>query len=168
MVRGSKPNQEYRQRIAELRRRGLSLSEIGRQLGVSRQSVHQTLRRIAQAPAATVRVTCVACGCEILSTNSIREYGGKVHCLPCLQQRPDLPFGPRLQAHRLAAGLTRSDLGRLSGIDSSHIAYLENRCLKPRLRTLARLVQVLGPGLLVAMAREERQQVPSLPRRAQR
>jgi hypothetical protein len=46
MVRGSKPNQEHRQRIAELRFRGLFLSDIGCQLGVSWQSVHQTLRRI--------------------------------------------------------------------------------------------------------------------------
>jgi transcriptional regulator with XRE-family HTH domain len=161
MVRGSKPNQEHRQRIAELRRRGLSLSEIGRQLGVSRQSVHQTLRRIAQEPAVVVRLACVTCGREIYSAGALRVDSGKIHCLPCLQQRRDLPFGPRLQAHRLAAGLTRADLGRLTGIDSSHIAYLENRCLKPRLRTLARLVQALGSGLLAAMAWEERQQVSS-------
>jgi hypothetical protein len=47
--RGRKRNQGQRARVAELRARGLSLAQIGAELGVSRQAVSAMLRRIGTA-----------------------------------------------------------------------------------------------------------------------
>jgi IS30 family transposase len=46
--RGSKLDQDKRARVAGLRARGLSLTEIGAELGVSRQAVSSMLQRIAE------------------------------------------------------------------------------------------------------------------------
>jgi hypothetical protein len=43
MVQGRKPNIVARQEATRLRRAGLSLPEIGRRLGITRQAVHQLL-----------------------------------------------------------------------------------------------------------------------------
>jgi lambda repressor-like predicted transcriptional regulator len=40
---GPKPNLDRWRRMAELRRQGLTLSEIGRRFGVSKQAVHYAL-----------------------------------------------------------------------------------------------------------------------------
>ena len=41
--RGPAPNLHRRRRVAELRQQGLSLAQIGRRLGITKQAVHQLL-----------------------------------------------------------------------------------------------------------------------------
>jgi transcriptional regulator with XRE-family HTH domain len=147
MVRGRKPNEERRRQIAELRQQGLTLAEIGGRLGVSRQCIHIALRSIAK-PRVLPAVHCRSCGRDIVSAGLLPEDDGKVLCLACVRQCPETHFGLRLQAYRLAAGLTRSDLARRAGIHNACVTDLERRHRPPTGQTLARLVEVLGPDLL--------------------
>jgi hypothetical protein len=49
----------------------------------------------------------------------------------------------------MAAGLTRTELGRRAGVDAGTICYWETRGQdRPRRRVLPALVAVLGPELL--------------------
>ena len=52
---GPRPDAWRRRRVAELRARGLTLPEIGRRFGLSKQLVHYYVR-LAGGPAATRRV----------------------------------------------------------------------------------------------------------------
>jgi hypothetical protein len=54
---GRKPNQDRRRQMAALRAQGITLEEIGRRLGVTRQAVFYTLRcmRTAGARGETIR-----------------------------------------------------------------------------------------------------------------
>jgi Helix-turn-helix domain len=51
----------------------------------------------------------------------------KVLCLACLEQRPATPFGQRLKAFRLAAGMTLHELTERSGVNRHRIHRLESR-----------------------------------------
>ncbi|MFO0799195.1 MAG: helix-turn-helix domain-containing protein [Gemmataceae bacterium] len=52
--RGSRPDLRKRSRVAELRKKGLSLAQIGAKMGVTRQAVSAMLKAIreAESPAA--------------------------------------------------------------------------------------------------------------------
>jgi transcriptional regulator with XRE-family HTH domain len=72
-----------------------------------------------------------------------------VLCLRCVERRPDTPFGTRLKAFRLAAGLTQQQLAERTGINPDTIASLEGRRYKsPAWPHLLALVKVLGPDLV--------------------
>jgi transcriptional regulator with XRE-family HTH domain len=72
-----------------------------------------------------------------------------VLCLRCVKQHPDTPFGTRLKAFRLAAGLTQEQLAERTRIACGTIASLERRQDKsPTWPHLLALVKVLGPGLV--------------------
>jgi predicted DNA-binding protein YlxM (UPF0122 family) len=43
---GRKPNEERRRQMTQLREQGFTLEEIGQRLGVTRQAVFDTLRRL--------------------------------------------------------------------------------------------------------------------------
>jgi transcriptional regulator with XRE-family HTH domain len=53
-----------------------------------------------------------------------------------------------LQSLRVARGLTRQALERLSGAARGRMILYERGWQVPRLETVARLAQVLGPGLV--------------------
>jgi transcriptional regulator with XRE-family HTH domain len=148
MASGRKPDAKRRAEIARLRAKGLSLAEIGRRLGVSRQSVQVTLRAMARPAVRTV--ACSACGAAVVSEGALPSDAKAALCLRCLGRRPGTPFGQRLKACRLAAGLTKADLARRAGFRPQMLRHYETGLREPRWTQLARLVAVLGPALVTA------------------
>ncbi len=148
MVSGQKPNLLRRRRILALRDRGLSLSEIGRRLGVSKQCVHATLRMIRQPPPERF-VPCAACAATIRSPGSLPNDAGRALCLPCLAARPDTEFGVRLKSLRLVTGMTKAALAHHIGASRKQIDAYERGVNFPRLPTRERLAQALGSALLL-------------------
>lgn len=146
MVSGRRPDPWRRQEMARLRARGLTLAEIGRRLGVTRQCVHLTLRALARPRARSV--PCSGCGREIVSGGALPSDAGSALCLPCLARRPGAPFAQRLKACRLAAGLTKAELAARTGLAQQSVRQYESGAREPRWRQLARLVSVLGPALV--------------------
>jgi transcriptional regulator with XRE-family HTH domain len=146
MVSGKKPNLVRRKKIAQMRAKGLSLAEIGRRLGVSRQAVQITVRAMERP---VVRaVACAGCGAAVVSAGALRSDRGAALCLPCLRRKPSAPFGQRLKACRLAAGLTKVELSRRTGVNLQVLRHYEAGPREPRWSQVARLVRVLGPALV--------------------
>jgi DNA-binding XRE family transcriptional regulator len=154
MPRGRPVNKLRRREMFRLRTSGLSLTQIGRQLGVSRQYVHQQLRK---AGAAVPGITCPACAKEIAP----RRGGGSrgpVFCLACLPS--DATFGQRLLTYRVAAKLTQAELAAHVGMQRGTVNPWEKDRRRPTARTMAKLICVLGPGL------KEVTKMPRLPEEA--
>jgi len=128
-----------------LRARGLSLAEVGRRLGVSRQCVHAALKR-----ANAKRIRCKACARELNSAGALPRDDQAVYCLGCLAARPDSTIAERLLAYRLAAGLSVVELARRSGVGAGRISSFEHGKLRPGNKTLTAMLRVLGtrPGRL--------------------
>jgi hypothetical protein len=76
------------------------------------------------------------------------------YCLDCLPA--DAPFGVRLKAHRLAAGLTLGALATRSGIRYQRLSAYERGAEEPAWGNLVRLVGALGPGVLPELGEGER------------
>jgi transcriptional regulator with XRE-family HTH domain len=146
MASGRRPDPRRRGEIAQLRQQGLSQAEIGRRLGVSRQSVQLTLRAMARPAARSV--PCAGCGSPIMSAGVLRSDAGSALCLSCLALRPAAPFGQRLKSCRLAAGLTKAELAARAGLTPQMLRHYEGGSREPRWRQVARLVNVLGPALV--------------------
>jgi transcriptional regulator with XRE-family HTH domain len=53
-------------------------------------------------------------------------------------------FGEVLRTERMTLGLTQGQLARRAGVQSSHVAYLENGQRRPSLALLRRLTRILG------------------------
>jgi transcriptional regulator with XRE-family HTH domain len=148
MVAGRKPNLERWRQVEELRAAGLSLPEIGRRLGCTHQAVASVLHNIQTTRARVRSVACAGCGEPIISAGCLPSDRGKALCLSCLAERPEAPFGRRLLAFRLAAGLTRAELAACAGIHPSLIHYYEVKGTMPRWDRIVPLIQVLGVDLV--------------------
>jgi transcriptional regulator with XRE-family HTH domain len=146
MASGRRPNPGRRGEIAGLCAEGLSQAEIGRRLGVSRQSVQVTLRAMARVPVRSV--ACAGCGTSIVSAGVLPSDAGVALCLPCLAKRPKASFAQRLKACRLAAGLTKAEVAERAGLTQQMLRHYECGAREPRWRQVARLVCVLGPALV--------------------
>jgi DNA-binding IscR family transcriptional regulator/DNA-binding XRE family transcriptional regulator len=142
MARGRPPDHERRRLVAEMLGQGLTLAEIGRQLGISRQAVFSL---IDYAPFPAPRgVPCTACGVLIpFPTPTPTDRPGAL-CLACLGRTPGATAEQRLRAYRLAAGLSRADLAWLAGVrpGAAERAEREQGGMNPD--TLTRLARVLG------------------------
>ncbi len=68
-------------------------------------------------------------------------------CLPCLAKHPNVTLGEPLKAHRAAAGLTCEQLAVKVALTASATSHYEVGLREPSPMTLARLAEVLGPGL---------------------
>jgi transcriptional regulator with XRE-family HTH domain len=137
--------------VARLREQGLTAAEIAARLGVGRAAVSNMLRRMGRGGALPVR--CPDCGATVLAAQHPGSRQQRAPpCLPCLAKRPDATFGVRLKAHRLAAGLTCDQLGAEAGVSGTMITHYETGRCDPTPELLARLVGVLGPGLLTPEA----------------
>jgi DNA-binding XRE family transcriptional regulator len=148
MVQGRKPDLKRRRQVATLRARGLSLVAIGRMLGVSHQCVQEMLHRIANPR--VLSVPCSSCGRQIVSPGALPGDKATALCLPCLRGKPKAPFGQRLKAYRLAAGLTQAELASRAEINAKSIWNYESCDMEPRERNRARLIKVLGAGLMTS------------------
>ncbi|MBV9123920.1 MAG: helix-turn-helix domain-containing protein [Planctomycetes bacterium] len=146
MVSGRKPNEERRRQVAEARGRGLSLREIGERLGIAWQTVQRIVQALERSQNRSV--PCSRCGTAIFSAGALPRDAHNALCLTCLARPPEVSFGQRLKAYRLAAGLTRAELGRRVGLRSGTISSYEEDRRRPRGKMITRLVEVLGPGLV--------------------
>jgi transcriptional regulator with XRE-family HTH domain len=147
MASGQKPNLARRREMAALRERGLSLSEIGRRLGISKQCVHETLQLIRRPPVER-SVPCAGCAAPIRSAGSLPNDAGLALCLPCLAAQPDAEFGVRLKSLRLVAGITKAELARHVGASRKQIDAYERGVNFPRTATGRRIAQAVGAALL--------------------
>jgi DNA-binding CsgD family transcriptional regulator len=133
-----RPNLKRRLQIAELRAQGLSYGLIGQKLDVSRQCVHELLRRTE--PLALIFITCCVCH------DKIRQWRGRrphpVFCRDCLPS--DATFGQRLRTFRVAAGLTTRALAARAGIAGSSVSVYERGSQEPSEEHRAKLVRVIG------------------------
>jgi transcriptional regulator with XRE-family HTH domain len=147
MPSGRIPNEERRRRVTRLRAGGLTLESIAQKLGVSRQAIWSLLNTRPQRTKARA-LTCQGCGALIVSAGALRGDADSALCLDCVEAEPNLSFGQRLRALRLAAGLTRSELAEQSEIAPGSIRAYEEDRRTPHLRSIARLASLLGNHLL--------------------
>jgi DNA-binding transcriptional regulator YiaG len=123
------------------------LAAIGRALGISHQRVQQILRRLdEQAPERFL--ICCACARPIASAKALPRDRSPALCLHCLADKPEIPFGARLKAFRLAAGLTTAELARKTGLEHSLVRRYEHGERHPRSGSLAKLIRILGDELM--------------------
>jgi transcriptional regulator with XRE-family HTH domain len=132
--------------VAELRFQGLTLQRIANRLGITRQAVHSALKPPRGGKPFIVR--CKLCAADLNSTGALRRDANTAMCLACLTQRPQTPFSRRLQAFRLAAGLTRAQLAQKSGVTATSIHNYESGRLEPKWRQMVKLIRALGTGLV--------------------
>ncbi len=141
MVSGRKPNVQRRRQVAELRRAGLTLREIGERLGITHQAVHLLL--VPRDRARPRDVCCAACGKRLDAAGAIPRDTGRALCVSCLSRRADAPFWQRLKSLRLAAGLTRTDLERRAGLARGKVSEYEDGGAVPRPANFAKLSRAL-------------------------
>jgi transcriptional regulator with XRE-family HTH domain len=146
--RGRKPDEGRRAEIARLRKGGLTYAEIGRRLGVTRQCVQRMLLSTGKGGARPV--ACRACGAVVVGHLPGNQPPPPVLCPACLARQPAAPFADCLRTFRLTSGLTRTELARRAGFRYDAITRYESGASEPRPAQLARLVRVLGPGLMTA------------------
>jgi transcriptional regulator with XRE-family HTH domain len=142
-------NVDKRRQAAELRAQGLTLREIGERLGVLPSAVSRWLRTSASGNPAPLPVRCCRCRSEIPEAPATSRIDPAALCLRCLTLHPETPFGQRLKAFRLAAGLTEAELARRSGVPQTSLSTFELRDREPCWSTLVKLVRVLGVGLMI-------------------
>jgi DNA-binding CsgD family transcriptional regulator len=132
--------------MARLRARGLSLAEIGRRLGVSRQCVQYTLHSMGRRR--SYSVPCAGCGGAIVSDGALPSDAGAALCMPCLARQPEVSFAERLKALRLAAGMTKKELADRTGLSYEMVWHYEHGTYVPRRPRVMSLMRALGPGLV--------------------
>jgi transcriptional regulator with XRE-family HTH domain len=144
---GGHPDEYRRRQMAELRAKGLTYAEVGRRFGVTASVARYLVERSGLAGAA-VPVRCPACGGVAGAIPRPRWGGQEAVCAACLAGRPGAGLGARLRADRVARGLTLAALARLVGVTAAAVSQYESGARRPGARTLRRLAEVLGPGLL--------------------
>jgi transcriptional regulator with XRE-family HTH domain len=145
MVQGLKPDEARRQQVRELREHGLTLAQIGLRLGVTSQCVYGLLRPPKRR---IIAPRCPVCQGPLPEAGVSGPRDATALCLPCLRQRPHTPFALRLKAVRLAAGLTRAELSRRSGVSAPSLRTYECGGTFPAASALVRLIRTLGSDLL--------------------
>ena len=140
MPRGPKPNQLRRNEIVQLRAAGLSLTQIGKRLGVSRQRVHKVISSSGKLRLVPIR--CQKCSRVITHFHAVHDNNFPVYCTRCLPR--DATLGERLKTYRLSAGLTLAALERRSGVGRMLISSYECGRSEPAWQSLAKLIRVLG------------------------
>jgi hypothetical protein len=134
-----------------MRDRGLSFAEIeiGRRLDISREGARYLLSVTRpRAPRPRPDLRCAACRRAIPGSGATGRTADAVYCLACLGEMPEATFAQRLRSLRVARGLTRPALAREAGVSVPLLSLHERDLVQPRPVTVARLVRVLGPGLV--------------------
>jgi transcriptional regulator with XRE-family HTH domain len=145
---GDRPHLARRRRAAELRARGLSLAAIGRALGCSRQMAHYLLRAAGVEAGLPVPVRCPSCGGEAGRLPAGYHPPAPALCRACLARSPAAPFGDRLRACRVAAGLRPVQLARRAGVSTNALIGYEAGGVVPAGQCLAKLLAAVGPALV--------------------
>jgi transcriptional regulator with XRE-family HTH domain len=138
---GKKPDTERRERARRLRSQGMTQARIAAEMGCTPQNVSRMLR----PPRGRQRepVPCAGCG-EPLGPAAVPRDASEGLCMPCLSRKPDATFAMRLQAHRLAAGLSVAALARRARVTGVTVAAWERGEHGPRPGTLRKLAAALG------------------------
>jgi transcriptional regulator with XRE-family HTH domain len=133
-----------------LRAQGLTLAEVGRKMGCTKQAVHHMLGFCGPAPRPRKPVACPACGGAAGTAQTARDHAPAL-CLACLEKRPGATFAERLRALRIALGLSLEALAGRAGLSTWAVRVLEKGKCCPRPGTLHRLAEALGvePGELL-------------------
>jgi transcriptional regulator with XRE-family HTH domain len=143
---GRKPALGRYEQVARLRAQGLTLTEIGQRLGITRQAVDYLHKRYGTP--IPYRVVCRKCRALIAEGEWSLRNNGLVFCPRCLARHADATFADRLKSRRLASGLTQLQLEEASGVTHHAIAAYERGDKEPGWRVAARLVAVLGVELI--------------------
>jgi len=146
--RGRPPKLALRQKMSELRLAGCSFAKIGKDLGVSRQSVHALLKRHGEKIVRRAELLCHGCSRLILKGDPRTWDRQKVWCLKCLEEMPDAPFSVRLRAFRLSLGMTQKELAERADLAIWSIQYHERYASNSKWKILVKLVKVLGSRLV--------------------
>ena len=137
---GRRSDPAKRAEARALRARGLA--QVAEALGITRQGAHYLL--VGRKPRRSrVPLHCPRCGAALGAVGLPGEEG---LCLPCLQRPGLVGVGDRLRAHRLAAGLSRAQLGRKADLAEATVGQLEHGENVPRPETLRKLAEALGVG----------------------
>jgi transcriptional regulator with XRE-family HTH domain len=144
---GRRPNLEQRRRVAALRAEGLTLAEIGRRLGMTRQLVHHYVHKSLPG---SPPPTCGRCGSRVGPDTPGYRYTRPAVCPACVTADPAATFAERLESFRVAAGLTREELADRAGLCGAAVSGYERGLWRPRRGSLAALARVLGSALVGA------------------
>jgi len=145
---GARADPARGRRVVELRRQGRTLAQIGHRLHMSRPLVHYYAAAAGLTGPRRGTVHCCECQAVIATGHHTIEYNRDPLCLACLEKRPDVPFGRRLKACRLARGLTADRLATLAGVPARAVRAWERGECWPRWERLAKLIRVLGAELV--------------------
>jgi transcriptional regulator with XRE-family HTH domain len=141
-------NVASRQEASRLVQEGLSLTAVGRKMGISRQRVHQLVREKAPKPRLGATLICADCNRPVGKARASYRFLKPVYCPQCLIKHSDVPFHVRLRLLRLAKGWTLQEAGRRCGVGLNAFYYYEHGPrTKPPAEKLAHLLSVFGPSL---------------------
>jgi transcriptional regulator with XRE-family HTH domain len=146
MPRGIDVTEKRRHKMGRLRAQGLTFQQIAAQLGVSHQYVQQVLKR--GGTGWLVPICCHRCKAVITRMRTAYDRNIAACCLKCLSEQPESPFGERLRAYRLAAGMTRRELAAKARVGHASVVEYELGNKQPTLENLMKLIRLLGTGLL--------------------
>ena len=116
MVQGRKPDLQRRRKVAELWGRGLTVTEISRELGCRKQNAAYLLQRSGRPARDYLPLRCRRCRVVVTERLVLRAQARRPLCLACLARSPRAPFAERLCALQLARGWTRKELARRCGL----------------------------------------------------
>ena len=142
---GHPRNWEQVRQIIRLREQGLTYAQIGEQVGLSKQRIQKILQSVH---AEATRIVCTECSILIGVFSRRGMFTRKGYCLDCLAKHPEAPFGQRIRACRLAAGLTLKELANLIGWPWTTLSAYERGVKMPKWKSVVRMIQVLGAGLV--------------------
>jgi transcriptional regulator with XRE-family HTH domain len=150
--KGSGPRSDlakWRQ-AARLRKKGLSLAAIASRIDMTAEGVRRALCSMGVSRPDVTDVRCRECDRVVTRGVEATRRACPPWCLRCLKRHPEASLGDRVKSHRLTAGMTQEQLGDRTGLHKMTVSWIERGETKePGWRTLARLVAVLGAGVLL-------------------
>jgi DNA-binding XRE family transcriptional regulator len=94
------------------------------------------------------RLDCRGCGAAVRPGRYVHLNHVQVLCAVCQRRNPDAEFRERLTELRWARNLTPVRLAQWTGIKAKTIEAYERGEAVPHWPQLARLIRVLGPGII--------------------
>jgi transcriptional regulator with XRE-family HTH domain len=148
MPKGRPRKVASREEANRLVQEGLSLTAVGRKMGISRQRVHQLVRGKASEPRLGATLICADCNKAVSKARASYRTLKPVYCPRCLANHAEVPFHVRLRLLRLAKGWTLHEAGRRCGVGVDAFYHYEHGpSTKPPTEKLRHLLTVFGRAL---------------------